>query len=228
MEIVKDIVFNALAILFFGAVLYSVWAQSPGSGTVAVFAAVFCTLMGNADRFETVKFSLTGVETKAREVLRQAEVTQKAFQKLAAMTGELLIDLNAAQGRFAGSGEGEARDARKSRLLESLGDIGLSKQDLAKVADSDKAWNIIDYANGILTSAGRKIPDDRRGQWQAALAPIMADGNFRSATPEKLRDLLAEFAALDTDQAELIDDYRHYLKTGEQRRPDIWMQRYKW
>jgi hypothetical protein len=156
-------------------------------------------------------------------------VTQKEFRKLAAMTGELLIDLNSAQGRFTGDGDGEKRDARKGQILDSLRSIGLTAGDLAAIAASDREWNIIDYVGGILRSARNKVPGERLGEWQAATKPLSdtVEG-LKSTSPDTLRNLLEQFGLLDPERIALIEDYRHYINTGEQRRPSIWSQRYAW
>jgi hypothetical protein len=75
-KFITDWGFNALALIFFAVVLYSlIWRKASGNATVAMIAAVFCALMGNPDRFQTMKFSLTGIETSAREVIQQVQVS---------------------------------------------------------------------------------------------------------------------------------------------------------
>jgi hypothetical protein len=87
--------FDALALIFFLAVLYALWTKRPaGNTSVAAILAVFCALMGNPDQFQTFKFSFTGIETSAREVIQQAQVTIQQLQKLAtALAEESLNDL---------------------------------------------------------------------------------------------------------------------------------------
>src|SRR5947209_4021586 len=135
-DLVKDILFNLFAVIFFlvfvSSAIYAVWFQHAVNGTTVaalLVAAAFCALMGNPDRFQSMKFSLTGIETRAREIIQKAEVSQHEFQRLALMTGDLLVDLNAAQGRFS-SGTGADRDVRKQHILDALAGIGLSKEDV--------------------------------------------------------------------------------------------------
>lgn len=99
-NLIKDWGFSVLTVVFFGVSLYLLlFAKATGSAGVSVVAAVFCALMGSPDRFQSVKFSLSGIETKAREAIQQADVSQQQFQKLAAMTGQLIVELNASMGR---------------------------------------------------------------------------------------------------------------------------------
>ena len=89
MELGKDVLFNVLAfalfVVFICSAIYAVWFQPAVSGAVVaalLVGAAFCGLMGNPDRFQSMKFSLTGIETKAREIIQQAEVSQHQFEKL--------------------------------------------------------------------------------------------------------------------------------------------------
>jgi hypothetical protein len=111
-ERAKDIIFNLFAALFFGFVLYSSWLQPSWSNAVPVLAGVFCALIGNPDRFASIKFSVSGIEAKAREIIQKVEVSQREFQNIATMVGELFIELNASAGRWD-TGSGAERDKRR-------------------------------------------------------------------------------------------------------------------
>ena len=238
MDIAKDVAFNLFALIFFGVfvagVIASIRSKANLSAAVVaalVIAAAFCALMGNPDRFDSLKLSpVTGIEAKAREVIQKAEVTQHAFQKLATMTGELLIDLNAAQGRFVGgASERSEQDKRKQEIIEALRESGLPKEDIAQVSAGDRKWNVIDYINGIVQVAAKQAPTDRRQEWQASISSMIGDGsNWDTITPEQLHDLLARFGVLNEENENLIEDFRYYLKSGEQRRPEVWARRYRW
>jgi tRNA uridine 5-carbamoylmethylation protein Kti12 len=190
--------------------------------------------MGNPDRFQTMKFSLTGIETKAREAIQQAEVSKQQFQKLAAMTGQLIVELSASMGRWD-SGRPADRDARKEELLSTLRSIGLSKEELDQVSMADRKWVIVDYVNEI-TAAGYRHLVERANtdagrtaiqQWSAGLATLTGNNiqQIETITADQLRDFLRRFDVLGDDEAALIDDYDYYLRTGKQRRPDVWAQR---
>jgi len=138
-EITKDIFFGALAAALFGTVIYrAIWLRDVSGVTSLVFGALVCAVIVGISRFEFIALSGTRLEARARAVIQQAEVSQREFLKLAELTGELLIDLNAAQGRFIGGGDGAARDRRKSELLRSLGSFGVPQEELKKIAAADR------------------------------------------------------------------------------------------
>lgn len=227
---VKDIIFNALGIILFGALLYLVLNdKSTASATVIALAAVFCATVGNLGRFSSLRFSLRGIEARAREVIHQAEVTQKEFQKLAAITGQLLIELNAAQGRLAGSGTGTERDKRKADILAALKEFKLAKKVMSDIAASDQQWNKIDYVLGITSVMYRDVPQDRYNEFQEDVSPFRSDANRQaSTTAEDLKGLAEKYEILNSQIRGLVEDFAHYLTTGRQRRPEVWGQRYHW
>jgi hypothetical protein len=226
----KDLIFAALAVALFGAAIYRAVVLRDVSGVTSfVFGAVVCSLIVSIDRFEFITLSPNKLEARARAIIQQAEVTQREFLKLAAVTGELLIDLNAAQGRFVGSEEGAARDKRKAELLETLNTLGFTQQELAKIAASDRKWTVIDYVNGITNLVSKKIPKERMSEWQTAVAPVRTSADtMLNTTPQILQELLDKFGVLDDETRGLIEDYIHFLDKGEQRRPDVWARRYSW
>lgn len=227
-ERAKDVVFNLFTILFFGSVLYSAWLQPSWSTVVPVLAGVFCALIGNPDRFASIKFSLSGIEAKAREIIQKVEVSQREFQNIATMVGELFVELNASVGRWD-TGSGAERDKRKSRVLDALQSIGLSEQELVRISSIDKPWNIIDYVNGIITRAAKAVPKDLKTEWNEIVTPILISRDkIAATTPESLREIFARFDVLDARINDLIEDYAHYLRSGEQRRPSVWSDRYAW
>ena len=179
MERAKDVVFNLFTILFFGSVLYSAWLQPSWSTVVPVLAGVFCALIGNPDRFASIKFSLSGIEAKAREIIQKVEVSQREFQNIATMVGELFVELNASVGRWD-TGSGAERDKRKSRVLDALQSIGLSEQELVRISSIDKPWNIIDYVNGIITRAAKAVPKDLKTEWNEIVTPILIAATNRN------------------------------------------------
>lgn len=175
-----------------------------------------------------MKFSLTGIETRAREAIQQAEVSQQEFRKLAAMTGQLLVQLNASMGRWE-SGHPVERDARKSELLTTLQSIELSKEELAQVAAADRRWVIVDYINMIIEAGLRfliqKPGGVNRDEGNAFNESVNKIRGMQTVTADDLRDFLGRFNAIDENVSALIDDYAYYLRTGEQRRPDVWARR---
>ena len=79
-----SVLFNVLALILFAIVVALLWPEKRALGriTAAGLLFVFCALLGNPDRFDTVNFSFNGIQTKAKEVIKQAQVTIEQLQKL--------------------------------------------------------------------------------------------------------------------------------------------------
>jgi hypothetical protein len=65
--------FNGCALVLFCIVVYLIARKEKAlcRATATGLLFVFCALMGNPDRFETFKFSYSGVEATARDVIQK-------------------------------------------------------------------------------------------------------------------------------------------------------------
>ena len=124
-------VFNCLAISFFIlTALLVVFAQASsvaGRAGISFICGVFCALIGNMDRIESLKTSFSGIEAKTREIIKtvdEARVALKEFHALAEMTGSFLIELMAGAGRWGGNPP-DYDSQRRSRVINALTAIGL-------------------------------------------------------------------------------------------------------
>jgi hypothetical protein len=50
----------------------------------------------------------------------------------------------------------------------------------------------------------------------------------RPPTPDECEALLKRFGITSPEKWELLKDYRFYVSTGEQRRPEVWANRDNW
>jgi hypothetical protein len=219
-----DLVFDALSLIFFLATLYLVWINAKnikdaraGNTVVTALLAVFCALMGNPDRFQTIKFSpLTGIETEARKTIEQAQVTLAQLQNLGSVMGQFMIEADAARGRWGDAPSPAEHAALRERILGLLKSIDLPEQELSKVPASDRKWGIVDHVIGILHSAGSQVPQDKKDEWNSIYAQHTQGGveKYVELTPDRLEELLEKFDVLNDHEKSLIADYRDYLKTG--------------
>jgi hypothetical protein len=230
----RNVVFNCLSAVFFVMTAYLLvstpeWSAT-GRGAVSFLCAFSCALIGNLDRFESVKASISGIEAKTREMTKavdEARVALREFHVLAEMTGSLIIELMASAGRIGGtSPDIDAR--RRSRIIDSLTAIGLSSEALGRVKTSDAFWVKIDYSFGVLH--GIQKSESRSVQLKAAA--IEANRRWREENllppPDDFEAMLREGSCTDAHILELIKDYRHYADNGEHRRPAVWLDRRNW
>ena len=205
------------------------WAATGRVG-IAFVAAVACALIGNLDKFESLKASLSGIEAKTREatkVVEEARATLRELHALAEMTGALLIELMARGGRLGGNSS-DYDDEHRGRILHALTAIGLSPDALRRVNAGDKHWISIDYSLGILNRLRKSE------SCSASLKSLGAEmlvrwnsENFRP-TPDDFSRLFQINACDDQEVVDLLEDYRHYLQLGEHRRPEVWRDRHRW
>jgi hypothetical protein len=174
------------------------------------------------DRLDTIKASYNGFEAKTREaqaVVDEAKATVASLRALAVATATFEIDQLAAEGRI---GTMAARkDQQKERLLEQLKGLGLSEEQLATVENADSKWVIFDYVVAVLSPLN--VNDASK---EESKAYARAYSSEPPPTPDECAALLDQFHIDDAQSKELLLDYRYYVATGKQRRPDVWHRRY--
>jgi hypothetical protein len=219
-----DWIFDGLALIFFLATLYLVWINAKnikdaraGNTVVTALLAVFCALMGNPDRFQTMKFSpLTGIETEARKTIQQAQVTLAQLQKLGSLMGQFMIEKDAA---LPLGSEPAKHEALKQSVLDLLKSIDLPNNELSKIAAADRKWIIASYVSDILYSGNSRVPPNKINEWAEVYGQYMrgSTDKYAELTPEKLEELFDNLGILDNHAKSMIEDYRYYLETGTQR-----------
>jgi hypothetical protein len=233
-SLIKDWGFNALAITFFGVVLYSLLRTSaPKNATIAGILAVFCALMGNPDRFETMKFSpLTGFEAKTRELTQTIDDAKEAIRQireLAVVTAEALIDLrvnsHALLVGVPGRDEFREQDEFKARVIEALKKMRLPQDKLTEVSQSDRNAVMTFYAYAAFRFGRDALP---QSEWTEIDNAYNTEAAKQPLSPDQCQALLDSFHIDTAKFAEYLDDYRYYVKTGEQRRPEVWAHRERW
>jgi hypothetical protein len=205
------------------------WSVTGHAG-VAFLSGVVCALIGNLDRIEMVRASLSGIEAKTREAaiaVEQARVAQKEFHILAEMTGKLLIEGMASSGRM-GSGPIQYDEQRREDVVRALRAVGLDDGAVRRVRAGDKYWVSIDYSLGILRTI-KKSPlcsEDLKRSGSEMLGRWNRE-DFRP-TPSDFEAVLRVTPCEDQSVVELVRDYQYYVQHEQHRRPDVWMNRKVW
>jgi hypothetical protein len=222
-----SIIFNLLGVGLLVVMVYLLLkaANAGAAAGICLVAAALSLLVANFDRIETLKLSPTGIEAKTREfqgVIDDAKATVASLHELAVAAAALQVDMLASAGRFGGGETIRHKDEMKDQLLQRLKALGLTKEQLSEVDQADRKWVVLDYAFAVLGPLnGQKDPEAK-----AAYAKAFNDGN--PPTPDDCAALLQQFHVNDAKTNELLEDYRYYFRTGEQRRPEVWRDRANW
>jgi hypothetical protein len=223
--------FNVIAAVFLLALLRGLitvpqWSWAPM--LAAFLAAALSALIANFEYIDTFEASSSGIEAKTREVVQRAETALKELHDLAAMTGQLLVELIVGGGRWGG-GPAAQKDAQKQRVIQALHAIRLPAKKIDEIANADRQWVIVDYCSGILHEPSKKM----RSKTGAELANWnefveQTHKGYEKQRPEEIRAALDRFGVLGEWEKGLIEDYSYYLKNGQHRRPEVWADRDKW
>jgi hypothetical protein len=216
-----DWMFNGFAVIFLLIVICSfVFAKIAfRKAALAALLAVFCALFGNPDRFDTVKFSLGGVEAKAREVIRQAEVTIDQLQRLSTALAEGSLNELAFSGQvFVGMSASEKFRVR-DQIIARLHEIGVKPDDILQ---AQQGW-IYFYCDileqQIERAVIKNLPNvDAKNEFDK-LAKENGKGGLPS--PDALRKWVAAKAVSDPELNELLQNYESVWTTGAAPNPDL-------
>jgi type I site-specific restriction-modification system R (restriction) subunit len=116
------------------------------------------------------------------------------------------------------------RDAAKKLVLEEAERAGLDETKIREILDIEKNSVCSEYAAAVYYYAHKYLNGIGTNELQAELNPIMET----HPTPDQLELILDKFNINDPKTRSFVDDYRYYIKTGRQKRPDVWAQRGEW
>lgn len=189
--------------------------------------SVVLLFFANLDKISKLRFDKTGFEAETREVVKEARSTIKELQDLSKIMASTTLGLVKRTGRWGGYSYAEKEEIKK-QTLNVLEKIGISPEDVEKVITESKwhKFTELDYVHFIL--GGDKIPEilpsDRIAQWKQLRHRDLDN----LATPDELTHFFEQSNMLSPETKELIEDYSHYIRTRQQRRPDVWNNRGSW
>jgi hypothetical protein len=190
--------------------------------TLLLGVGALCALVANSHRIELIEF--LGLKAKTWRVLHEAEDVVASLRTLAANFGAVMVQANAASGRFGGESTYAERDAERAAIMRGVAAVGVSGEQLRAVEQADRQFVLSDYALGVERAFRRASVQSRamhsiRSRWNRSGIP---------PTAAELREAFAGLSSLPTTAEELLRDMEHYETHVSHRRPDIWASRYSW
>lgn len=197
---------------------------------LAAIPAFLLVISANLDRIESFKASYqsAAIEAKTRELTQTIDDAKEAIRQireLAVITGEALIDLRMNSHALIADGTDiyKEEDEFKARVIEALKKMGLPQETLSVVSQSDRDIVINFYAYAAYRFGRDTLPEDKWKEFDAAYNSVA-----KSLSPDQCQALLERFQVDTARFADYMADFRYYVKTGEQRRPDVWAHRDAW
>jgi hypothetical protein len=214
----------AFVILFFS--FYCGFIDKYPVMVISFLSFVFLMFLYNLDKISEIRATKDGLELKAREIIKEAEITIEEMQDLGKTLIKTELSLIMRAGRFGGYSEEEKREVKQS-ILDILKELKVPEKEQSEIFDGD--WNkfiAFDYVGGILGN-GRMpqgLTEGEIEEWKA-----LGELRFNGPTPpEKLEAFLDKCGCLSQERKEYIEDYKYFLTYKEHRRPDIWSNLDNW
>jgi hypothetical protein len=224
-------VFLCLTVILICSLIYSTLVERLSAGNVFVLliAATLCGVLTHIERLESFSASLTGVKatlTKLNESIETAETLIALLRKLQLTYAKAVFSIVqdkdvAAPHDFRSL---KQRDAIKAMVIHEAEKAGLNDTEIREILDSEKASVCSEYAAAILYFGHRNLNGADPNKFQAALNPLM--NSYPS--PDQLDAVLVDCDLHDGTTRAIVEDYRHYIQTGRQRRPEFWAGRAEW
>jgi hypothetical protein len=177
---------------------------------------------------DIAELSLGPVKAKMRETIAEANATIDQLHKIAANSAKVtLTDLMG--GNFIGAVALEKRLDLHDQLIDSLKEIGVSD---VLVADADEMWKrgiglIYHRKIGEILSreeASKAESSKARDKVYKEFQSLMNFKKWQAPSPEEIEGFLTLKGCLTAEMREWTDDYRHFRKTGEIRRREMFAE----
>jgi hypothetical protein len=201
---------------------------------LAAIPAFLLVIAANLDRIESFKASYQSavIEAKTRELTQTIDDAKEAIRQireLAVVTAEALIDLrlnsNALLTGAPGRDEFKEQDEFKARVIEALKRMGLPQEKLTEVSQSDRNVVMTFYAYAAYRFGRDALPQSK---WNEIDNAYNSQAAKQPLSPDQSEALLDSFHIDSAKFAQYMEDYRYYVRTGEQRRPEVWAKRESW
>ena len=217
--------FIAVIVLAFG--IYFGVSKSYQAMWLMVIISVVFLFFANLDKISKLKFGKAGFEAETREVIEEAKSTIRELQDLSTIMALSTLGLVKRSGRWGGYSYDE-KEKIKDQTLSVLKRIGIPDEECERIVTESKWYRFteLDYVLHIL--GGDKIPQALPHKRIAEWKNLRHRGLDNISTPEELTQFFKQIGLLNAKVKELIEDYSHYIKYRQQRRPDIWNNRASW
>jgi hypothetical protein len=205
---------GALTLIFGPALAY--WlTKDTMLATLVLFGAAAAVFVGRFESF--VEFAFGPLKAKMRQTIAEANATLDQLREIAVMSASAaLTDIMA--GGFSGSMSQARRLDVHDDIVASLQRIGVSEDTMRRVKKEwDKGIEFI-YSRGIGEMVFSELEQPQRAEVARAWSELGDFSEWRAPTPQQIEKLCERFShKLSAQVAAALDDYRHFLRTGEIR-----------
>lgn len=190
-----------------------------GAAFLLLIAAGLALLASRLPDITKFKLTAGGLETELREALAEAQATVSQLQFLAAENAKLSLFLIQADGRWGGGGS-TLKAAMRENVMSSLEKLGLTAEMIRDVQAVEKPYLHFDHANWVTHNL--RPTSENTAKWNEFFGQRSRQGIGHEHTPSELRAFLTEMNMLSEDIEGRLQDYEHYHRTDEIRRPEVW------
>lgn len=212
---------TAIAVMLAGLVLAS--GGNNRAFGISLLCGALLLLCANLDRIAELSASWKGVSAKTREVLKDAETAVSELQMLATQLSEISLSLVRRNGRMGGYTRQEAEAFRDS-TLEVLRRLKIPAE---RIAGTMTEWHQItefDHVISIANAALRHCAPTP--EQQTVIRGRLYTGWRTLPSPSEVRRILVEADMKSPEVEAAIEDYEHYVRHRQFRRPDEWDTRH--
>jgi len=197
------------------------YQKKTAAAFVVLLGAIFSVAFLYLDHISEIAATATSLTIKVRE----ASDALIGLRKVAALTGEALISLDAENGTIGGTPAIE-RDQRKQQVIEIMKSIGVDEATIKHTGEADRNRSLTDYASGILSHAQNCVLSQaRQSNWQKDFNEMAAGW---PPSPDTLQKLLDRYDVHDEFTNKALDEYRYFATNGEHRDAQFWRDRDSW
>jgi hypothetical protein len=204
-------------VLFYIAIVYTLLvplaaALLVGAGTAAVLSLVGIVMIVITRIDDIELFKLWGLEARLRQKIDEASATVEQLKRLASAIAEPAISSLAMHDQMMRRLNLSYRHKMKGDIDHMLREIGVSNE---KISEIGAVWNqMMAYRLARHVVEGENVSEQVWKDWQEL---AQAYEHERPVPPGKVEAFLKERKMWGSDRARRLEDYKHFIGTGEVR-----------
>lgn len=199
--------------------------QDPHTTWVAAICGVFVTLLAKFD--DLIEFSLGPLKAKMKESIKEATATVEQLRAVAASIAHVTLTDLMSSNFMDGATLGTLLKLH-DKLIGTLKELGVTN---AQILEAESDWRngigviyhriIKGEIEGTHRGVALVTPSPQRQALGAKLQDSLDFENWAALSPDRMEKLINADGGMTPAIQEWINDYRHYTRTGEIRREDL-------
>ena len=207
-----------IAAITFLPISVAIYTQSVSLAGLLLVCLVLGVFLSRIDLIEEI--TIGPMKAKLQRRIDQAEDVLLSLQNVAATIAEISLSTMIRTGATGGFNKDESEGFRV-RVVKLLHDIGVENSAVMAAQRELVGYLKWEYVWALTGRSGppNGVTDEQFSSWKE-----LTSGQTKLPTVGSIRSYLRSINALDEEATQLLNDYTHFMQTGNHRRPEVFYE----